>query len=330
VGTRDPFRAAIERRIERRIGVNVLPDSNAALPRSQQVHYHREGREATITAFEVNRYKQLWVNGVGMTVLTTATKLMAHLPILIADDPKELLVIAFGMGTTTRSASRHEGLSITAVDIVPETFETFRYYHRDAASVLANPRVHTVANDGRNFLLLSARQYDVITVDPAPPIWSAGTVNLYSREFFRLARSRLTPGGVMCLWFPGGTEVEVKSLLATFVDVFPEVTIWDGPEGWGWYLIGSRHPFSMERLQSRLRDLFATPGLAADMVEFDSLTASPEDVVKLYRWNADQAGGLTAGARLITDDYPLTEFPFWRWVRHGNELWYPPKGAPTQ
>jgi spermidine synthase len=328
VGTKDPFRAAIESRIERRIGVNELPDSNAALPASQEIHFHREGKEATITAFEVNRYKQLWVNGVGMTVLTTATKLMAHLPLLIADDSKQLLVIAFGMGTTTRSASRHDGLSVTAVDIVPETFETFRFYHRDADSVLANPRVKTVANDGRNFLLLSRARYDVITIDPAPPIWSAGTVNLYSREFFELTRKHLAPGGVTSLWFPEGTEVEVKSLLATFLSVYPNATIWDGPSGWGWYLIGAERPLDWERFRSRLDGLFAVPALAADMIEYDSLMATPDRVMALYKWSASEARRESAGARMITDDFPLTEFPLWRYYAGQSGPWHPTtKGA---
>ena len=76
-----------------------------------------------------------------MTLLSTAPKLMAHLPLLVADDAKEMLVIAFGMGTTTRLLSFTRP-SVTAVDIVPETFETFRYYHRDVNSILASLRAH--------------------------------------------------------------------------------------------------------------------------------------------------------------------------------------------
>lgn len=322
-GVKDPFRAAVASRIERGIEVHGPPDANGALPTSHRIYYHREGVEATLTAFEVNGFKQLWVNGVGMTVLTTATKLMAHLPILMADDPKELLVIAFGMGTTVRSASRHSGLSVTAVDIVPETFETFRFYHPDADSVLRTGRVRTVANDGRNFLLLSRKQFDVITVDPAPPIWSAGTVNLYTREFFELTRRRLAPGGVMCLWFPEGTEVEVKSLLATFVSVYPNATVWDGPNRWGWYLIGTQEPVNWERFRSRLAQTFADPVLSADMVEYDRFFATPARVGALYKWNADDVRRETAGARLITDDYPLTEFPLWRYSRGDSLPWHP-------
>lgn len=319
----DPFERAVASRIARRIGVHGVPAAIAALPPRDTIFFHREGLEATVTAFDVRGYKQLWVNGVGMTVLTTATKLMAHLPLLLANDPRELLVVAFGMGTTTRSASRHEGLSVTAVDIVPETFETFRYYHPDADAVLHSGRVRTVANDGRNFLLLSPKTYDVITVDPAPPIWSAGTVNLYSREFFTLTRARLAPGGVMCLWFPEGTEVEVKSLLATVAAVYPEVTVWDGPSGWGWYVIGTQHPIDWERFRSRLRQLFSDPVLARDLVEYDTLAGTPERVEALYKWDGAAVRRITRGARLITDDFPLTEFPLWRYASGRTTLWHP-------
>jgi len=71
--------------------------------------------------------------------------------------------------------------------------------------------------DGRNWLLLSGRKYDVITVDPAPPIWSAGTVNLYSREFMALARDALTEDGVAQFWVSRVvTKQELRMLLATF------------------------------------------------------------------------------------------------------------------
>ncbi|MGH7702456.1 MAG: spermidine synthase, partial [Gemmatimonadales bacterium] len=320
---RDPFRAAIERRIVDRVGTTWMPDSNLALPKSEKILFHREGLEATVTAFEVNRFKQLWVNGVGMAFLTTATKLIAHLPMQVADQPKEFLAIAFGMGNTVRSALRYPELNVTTVDLVPETFETLKYYHTDADRVLANPRLHTVVNDGRNFLLLSPKLFDVITVDPPPPIWSAGTVNLYAREFMALARSRLTPNGVFCLWFPGGTEQEVKGLIRTFHDVFPEGTVWSGPHGWGYYLVGTLRPLDLARFREQARRTYADSALTSDLTEFDRPVDTPEKLESLLMWQADELDSLTRGAPLITDNYPFTEFPLWRYLLHGSRLWHP-------
>lgn len=334
---RDPFRAAIERRIADRIGTTWMPDSNLALPKSEKILFHREGLEATVTAFEVNRFKQLWVNGVGMAFLTTATKLIAHLPIQIAEEPKEFLAIAFGMGNTVRSALRYPELNVTTVDLVPETFETFKFYHADADRVMSNPRLHTVVNDGRNFLLLSPKLYDVITVDPPPPIWSAGTVNLYAREFFALARSRLTPNGVFCLWFPGGTEQEVKSLVRTFHDAFPEGAVWSGPHRWGYYLVGTLRPLDLARFRERAKRTYADSALVRDLTEFDRPVDTAEKLEALLIWRSEELDALTRGAPLITDDYPFTEFPLWRYLLHGSRLWHPRstwlnlgRGTPTQ
>ena len=99
----------------------------------------------------------------------SVTKLMAHLPLWLADDPKDILVICFGMGTTVRSASRHRGLEVYAVDRIPAVFESFAFFHPDDASLLRRPNIHAIVDDGRNVLLINPRKYDVITVDPAPP-----------------------------------------------------------------------------------------------------------------------------------------------------------------
>ncbi len=323
VGDQDPFRVAIERRIDRRMGTTWIPDSLAALPNSTKILLHKEGVEATLTAFEINRFPQLWLNGVGMTFLTTATKLMAHLPLATVEDPKEFLAIAFGMGTTVRSASRHEGLSVTAVDLVPETFESFPLFHKDADSIRATGRVKLVANDGRNQLLLSPKQYDVITVDPAPPIWSAGTVNLYSSEFFQLAKSRLTPGGVFCLWFPGGTEEEVRSVLRTFATVFPNGSVWSGPFGWGWYLLGNQHAIDWGRFDQHLAEFYQDPVVMADIVQWDQIVATPAKVKAMFMWTAEEVLAASRQYPIVSDNHPFTEFPLWRYLAGRRDMWHP-------
>jgi hypothetical protein len=127
----------------------------------------------------------------------------------------------------------------------------------------------------------------------------------------------------MSLWFPEGTEVEVKSLLATFLSVYPETTVWDGPSGWGWYIIGTQSPFDWPRFRARLDSLYSIPVLAADMVEYDSLVGTPGQVMALYKWSAEEVRREIGRARLITDDYPLTEFPMWRYIRGDWQLWHP-------
>src|SRR5207245_2572514 len=105
------------------------------------------------------------------------------------------------------------GLRVDAVELVPGVLECFGIFHPDGPAILQQPNVHGVADDGRNYLLMHRRQYDVITIDPPPPLASAGAVNLYSREFVQLCHDRLRPDGVVCLWIPPERASEVKMII---------------------------------------------------------------------------------------------------------------------
>lgn len=282
------------------------------------LYRQREDAAGTTTAFGARgadpRAKQLWVNGEGMTALVVEAKLMAHLPLWLADDPHDILVICFGMGTTVRSAGRHEGIHISAVELLPGVLESFGYYHADGPALLRRPEVRTVVDDGRNFLALSAPSYDVITIDPPPPLYSAGAVNLYSRDFFLLCRQRLRPRGVMCLWVPPANESEIRMIMATFLSVFDHVTVWEGPsrhaEDRGFFLLGSPQPF--RGIADKIRQGFREAVVVADLVEWGAECDRPEKILALQIAETSRLRALVANAAIITDDRPYTEFPLWR------------------
>jgi spermidine synthase len=305
-GEGSAFLGVIERRIARG-------------PEAYEIFHNRETVEGTVTCYAEGGHKWLWINGMGQTFLCTETKLMAHLPVLLASDPRDILIICFGMGTTLKSACVHEGLSITAVDLVPELFKCFGYYHTKAEGILERENVKVVGEDGRTFLLYSGDTYDVITVDPSPPIHSAGTVNLYTREFFTLCREHLAPGGVACLWFPYGaddleiSEEDLAYILSTFRSVFPHMTVWRGPHGWGYYLIGTLRKQEIDR--ERLKAAFAERDIVDDLGEFDTSCVSYDQLIQLLVIDERNIGNVTSDAMIITDDYPYTEFPLWRNVR---------------
>src|SRR5262249_36462175 len=138
--------------------------------------------------------------------------------------------------------SLYPDLTIDAVDLVPEVFDLFPCYHADTQRVLRHPGLRLHANDGRNHLLVGGEPYDLITVDPAPPLHAAGTVNLYTTEFFSLAKSRLSPEGVFCMWLPPAPETESLLVMRTFVEVFPDGSLWGALKEPGFYLVGGRRP----------------------------------------------------------------------------------------
>jgi len=297
---KDPFLAVIEHRIAQ--------DAS-----HYEIYHNRETVEGTVTSFMGDDYKYLWINAYGQTILCTETKLMAHLPVMLADAPKEMLVICFGMGTTTRSACIYDALNITCVELVPEVYKCFGYYHSDAQKVLSRPGVRFVADDGRNFLLLSPHKYDVITVDPSPPVYSAGTVNLYTREFLTLCKEHLTPGGVMCLWFPGSEYQDGLYICKTFYSVFPNMTVWKGPHNGGLYFLGTLAPTNVDR--SKIEQAFTNPRLIKDLSEYDDTCVTSSQLLSLFMVrDGEDMDTITKTAPIITDNYPYTEFPLWRYL----------------
>lgn len=300
---KDPFLDVIEKRI-----------SKGA--KDYEIFYNRESIEGTVTSFAANNYKYLWINGVGQTKLCTETKLMAHLPIMLAKDPKELLAICFGMGTTVKSACIYDDLNITSVELAPEVYECFEFYHPDAKKLLSQKNVNLIVGDGRNFLLFSSKKYDVITVDPSPPIHSAGTVNLYTREFLSLCREHLTPDGVMCLWFPygardaGATDDDLSYILKSFYCVFPDMTVWIGPRGWGFYIIGTLKETSVDK--SKIERYFKNPRFLKDLSEYDKSCPTSSQLTNLLVADKNDVGKFTKNALILTDNFPYTEFPLWR------------------
>jgi spermidine synthase len=310
----DPLLSLIQKKIIKTFGQQAAGVN--------KIFVHKENRAGTVTVFgypPAPRARHLWINGEGMTALSAQTKILAHLPILLCQNPRDVLVVCFGMGTTARSCTRYEELSVDAVEVMPDVFESFGSFHADAASVLSLPRFHRYVQDGRNYLLSRHKQYDVITIDPAPPLESAGTVNLYSREFFALCKGRLKPGGLVCLWVAPAIASEVRMIMRTFTDVFPEATLWQGIKYPGFFLIGPADHLVIDA--ARFAKAGEDKAIVADLNEWKGGLKAPQELLALLLLNREQFREYVRGQRVITDDHPYTEFPLWRRLRqHDNAI----------
>jgi spermidine synthase len=283
------------------------------------VVFHEPGLQGVTTAIKKRNDPLsdiLLVNGMGMTRKATDTKMMAHLPMLLHPDPKDTLVICFGMGTTYRSAISYGG-NVTVVELVKEVLDAFDYFYKDADRVRAYAKGRIIVNDGRNFLKLTRQKFDVITIDPPPPIDAAGVNNLYSREFIELAKSRLKRGGIMAHWmpFPGTMSgVDDKEtfvmLVQTFTQAFPHVAVLRSYHSAGLHVLGSMEPLdiSMDRIEQRL----LKKETADDLREWDAVPFSSFQDIKLFRPPAGDD-------MLVTDDRPRLEFYLVRTLREGGK-----------
>ena len=151
-----------------------------------------------------------------------------------------------------------------AVEIVLSVPKMFGYYYDDADQVLANPNGRVVIADGRNHLELVDERFDIILTDPPPPIQSSGVSVISSLEYYEAGRDHLTDGGVMMQWtLYGTTESDLKEHIRTFAAVFPHVIAVRGSGGYGFYMLGSAEPMTLD--PEAARSVLARPGVLEDI-----------------------------------------------------------------
>jgi len=259
--------------------------------------------------------RRLLIGGVGVTSLTVDTKLMGYLSRALRPRARDFLVIAFGMGSTYRSGLQI-GLRTDAVELSPTVPSRMPVFFPDGDRFLEHPNGHVITSDGRNYMRLARKQYDLVAVDPAPPIESAGSVVLYTHEFLSEGRARLRPGGVFLLWMPYALPMEdLKAHVRTFRNVFPHVRLLLSPGGHGMFMFGSDAPlqFSDQAILQALGNPQALHDLA------DSPDFPPTDgpgwirAVRRAEWLADdRVSAFTGPGPEITDDRPRSEYFLWR------------------
>ena len=155
-----------------------------------------------------------------------------------------------------------------------------KYFAEQNFNVVDNPKVNVAIDDGRHFLATSKEKYDAITSDPFDP-WVKGAANLYTKEFWELAKEHLNPGGVVTVWVPlyDSTMAVAKSEIATFFEAFPNGIVWGNTvrgEGYDIVLSGQVEPtrIDVDALERKLASPeFAPLARSLREIGFDSATA---------------------------------------------------------
>ena len=263
---------------------------------------------ATVIATGDGMTKRLLVNGIGITFLTPITKVMAHLPLASLDHaPRNALVVCFGMGTTYRSLLSWD-IQTTAVELVPSVPRLFSYYHSDGPELLRSPLSRVVIDDGRRYLERTSEQYDVVTIDPPPPVEAAGTSLLYSREFYSIIRRRLAPGGILQQWLPWGDAVVKAAVVRALQGSFPYVRIFHALDGRGFHFLASDRPIAF-RTPRELAERMPAKA-AQDLVEWGpEPTVEGEFAIVLHQeLSVDQMTSGAPRAPALQDDRPENEY----------------------
>ena len=278
--------------------------------------FYKEGRSGTVAVLEqkagLKPFRRLYIQGVSNTGDTLPSlrymRLQALLPLIVhRDEPKSALVIGLGTGITSGALLRFPGLEQRVVaELLPEVWQAATNFHGNFGAA-TDPQLDIRLRDGRRELLSNEQSYDLITLEPPPPS-AAGVVNLYSSDFYKLARARLNPGGIVAQWLPLPTQndEDSRSLVRSFLDVFPHASLWT-TELHEMLLVGSVEPLDLD--VARISERFNRPEVAAALREVG--ITSPEAL--LATWITDRAGleAYAGDALPVTDDQPRIEYADW-------------------
>jgi spermidine synthase len=286
-------------------------DTFLAVARTREVLFYKDGVHTTlaVTKSGTNRF----YSSNGKTDASNDRGDMANqiylgqLPMLLHPNPQEVFVLGLGTGVSASAVARYPGVrSIEIVDIEPAAREAAGFFREENRDVLSDPRVHLVAGDGRNRLMAVHATYDVIISDPSD-VWVAGVGNLFTQEFYEIARRRLKKGGLMVQWLHSYSlpPEDLRLIVATFRFVFPYASLWRPNRG-DLVLLGSADrvlwdwPQLVERFQK-------TPGVSQDLRSIGLW--DPLAVFAAFVCDGEELGAFVRGVtRTHRDDRPVIEY----------------------
>ena len=194
---------------------------------------HTETVDANITTFMDDQgTHRIYVDNDEITYASrqgsTSHRIIAHLPLLLRPNPKRALVLGFGMGVTSHTMTQHD-VRVDVVENPKGLIESARKHFADVNhNILDSSLFNHTANDERNYVLMTPKRYDVISIGALHPLASSRGANLYSANFYKWCRRILTEDGIICQRIPLKRlpETHLKMIVRTFIEVFPNTTIW--------------------------------------------------------------------------------------------------------
>ena len=273
-----------------------------------EVIYYSEGLSGTVSAVERGSYRGLFVDGQNVSgtdpVLLADSKMLAHVPLLLAEEPAVALTVGYGTGTTSGSMLLHD-IDVHAVEIEDKIIEAAPLFSAVNYDSYADPNLEIVLDDARNYIATTDQAFSAIVTDVTNLKYKRNPY-LYTREYFAIMRDALTADGVAAAWLPvGGLSFnDLRTLIATFDDVFPHTTAWYFTQFPTHFiiLVGTPEPtrVSLGELEERMTTV-------AD----DLRSLNVDNVYKLASMlllGEGDIDALVAGAPIHTDNRPILEY----------------------
>lgn len=263
----------------------VFRTGRAHLGDDARVFYYRDGKTATVSV-----YSQGFL---GATISTNGkpdASLMAELdltptmdevtmamlgamPLVYHPAPRNVAFVGWGSGMSTHTLlGSDKPVSVDTIEIERAMWEGAQIFGQRVARAYNDPRSRLVVDDARKYFALLPGRYDAIVSEPSNP-WVSGVANLFTREFYALARKALSEDGVFVQWLHTYelTDELVATMVAALLEVFPDVRLYVTNYS-DVIVVGSasplqRQPFA-QWLEEPLRSELSRVGLGSEK-EFD-------------------------------------------------------------
>lgn len=124
---------------------------------------------------------------------------LVHPVMLMHPQPRAVFIGGGGEGATLREVLAHRSVTrALMVDIDEQVVELCkRYLPKHHQGAFDDPRAQLRIGDARALLESAPEKFDVIVLDLADPIEGGPAYKLYTQEFYRMARAKLNPSGLL-------------------------------------------------------------------------------------------------------------------------------------
>ena len=287
--------------------------------RREHLLWRQESAQATVAIHERPGdppMRIMYLDGNHQANDSAATAFVHHrigaLPVMLHQRPRTALVIGLGGGATPGAAARLN-VDVDVVELSKAVVAGSEYFKSINFDLLTRPNVRLHVDDGRNFLLMNRKKYDVVTADIILPR-HAGAGSLYSREYFELVRHSLADGGLVMQWNGVDSATEYKLLLRTFLSVFPHTTLWAD----GTLMLGSTSPLTISRTAYEVRRR-----------TFEQFPWDLATLKRLFTAGPEEAKAFAGDGPILSDDRPVIEY-FLSLPRKDGPGWYEGPVAPLE
>ncbi len=152
----------------------------------------------------------------------------ALLPLLHTEKRESALVIGYGTGMTAHVLHEQGFEQLHVAELSRDLVRLAdKYFEAINGGVTSKPNVSMHIADGRNYLLTQSARYDLISIE-LTSIWFAGAANLYNKDFYELAKTRLNQGGVLQQWVQMHhmNEIDMLYIVGSIRSVFDNVWVY--------------------------------------------------------------------------------------------------------